>query len=143
MGKIKLLNLADELEYLKKFKEEFIDIPLYTHDKVIVIVNEGNFHHIFYRNKGMPTKYFDKRLANRMLYIKAIIELKYSHIEVYENTNTKNWRLERSYLYIHEKICVFLLRDIKNKCFYLITAYRKNNNELQKLRGSKYMKRIV
>lgn len=137
-----LLELKSEQEYLDLFISEYIKKDFKTHDWININVKIGHFSHIFYRDKDKPSKYFDKYLAKRILQIKAIVERKSVNIEVYEWFNEKSKRNERNYIYVYWKICVFLWQEI-NWDFYIITAYQKNNKDLDKIRNSKKIKKIV
>jgi hypothetical protein len=138
-----LVEFESEDKYLELFISEYIEKKFTTHDWKNIRVQKGHFYHIFYRDKNKPTKYFDKWLARRILHIKSIIELSSQSIEIYEWFNIKSRRNERYYVYVYWKICIFLWEERISWDYYIITAYQKNNRDLDKLRKNKQIKRIV
>ena len=48
------------------------------------------------KDKNQPTKYFDKRLARRILQLRSIVENASWNIEVYSWYNTRSRRNERN-----------------------------------------------
>ena len=138
-----IIEFESEKEYFELFISEYIEKDLKTHDWIQIKVQEWHFYHIFYRDKDKPTKYFDKWLARRILHIRNIIEKKSENIEVYEWYNFKSKRNERNYIYVYWKICVFLWQEETSSEFFIITAYKKTNNDLERLRKNKNIKRIV
>jgi len=137
-----IIEFETEDEYLKLFVSEYIEKDFKTHDWININIKIWHFYHIFYRDKNKPSKYFDKWLAKRILQLRAIIERKSWNIEVYEWYNFKSKRNERNYIYVYWKICVFLWQE-SNWDFYIITAYQKTNKDLDKIRKSKQIKKIV
>ncbi|NVP17561.1 hypothetical protein HUU51_02480 [Candidatus Gracilibacteria bacterium] len=137
-----LIEFETEQEYKELFISEYIEKEFKTHDGIIIKVQEGHFEHIFYRDKGTPNVYFDKWLARRILFLRPIVENVTGNIEIYDGPNFKSKRDERSYIYVYGKICIFLGK-MGNGNFFPITAYQKNNKELERIRKSKNIKRIV
>ena len=137
-----IIEFETEDEYLKLFISEYIEKDFKTHDWININIKTWHFFHIFYRDKDKPSKYFDKWLARRILQLRAIIERKSWNIEVYEWYNYKSKRNERNYIYVYWKICIFLWQE-NSWDFYIITAYQKNNKDLDKIRKSKQIKKIV
>jgi hypothetical protein len=137
-----IIEFETEKEYEELFISEYIDKELKTHDWININLRIWHFYHIFYRDKKEPTKYFDKWLARRILQLRAIIENTSGNIEVYAWYNTRSKRNERNYIYVYWKICVFLWQESSGK-FYIITAYKKTNAELNRLRKNKALKKIV
>lgn len=137
-----IIEFETEKEYEELFISEYIEKEFKTHDWININLKIWHFHHIFYRDKGKPSKYFDKWLARRILQLKAIVENWSWSIEIYEWFNNRSRRNERNYIYVYWKICVFLWEE-SNWDFFIITAYKKTNKDLERLRKSKQIKRIV
>lgn len=136
-----LVEFESEQEYLDLFISEYIEKDFKTHDWINIKLQIWNFYHIFYRWKWTDKKCFDKWLARRILWLRVIIENEKWKIEIYEQFNDKKKRKERNYIYVYWKTCIFLWED-KNGDFYVITAYQKNNKDLDKIRNSPNVKRI-
>ncbi len=139
--KLPLVEATTEQKFFDLFKQHFVSSILYTHDQKIVKVKEGHFRHIFFRDKKSATPYFDIWLAKRMLWIREIILCSVSNIEVYEQYNSGKKRSERVYIYTYEKFCVFLGEENAGN-LYIITAYRKNHNEIGRFKKSPSVRRI-
>lgn len=137
-----IIEFETEKEYEELFISEYIEKEFKTHDWININLKIWHFHHIFYRDKDKPSKYFDKWLARRILQLKAIVENWSWSIEIYEWFNNRSRRNERNYIYVYWKICVFLWEE-SNWDFFIITAYKKTNKDLERLRKSKQIKRIV
>ncbi|MFK7780037.1 MAG: hypothetical protein QM490_02720 [Candidatus Gracilibacteria bacterium] len=137
-----IVEFETEKEYEELFISEYIEKKFKTHDGININLKIGHFYHIFYRDKDKSTKYFDKWLARRIMQLKAIVENWSGNIEIYEGYNKRSNRHERNYIYVYGKICVFLGQETSGD-FYIITAYQKNNKELERLRKNKHIKRIV
>lgn len=137
-----LIEFETEQEYKELFISEYIEKEFKTHDWIIIKVQEWHFEHIFYRDKWTPNVYFDKWLARRILFLRPIVENVTWNIEIYDWPNFKSKRDERSYIYVYWKMCIFLWK-MWNWNFFPITAYQKNNKELERIRKSKNIKRIV
>lgn len=136
-----IIEFESEKEYLDLFISEYIKKEFITHDWIKINIKEWHFYHIFYRDKCKTTKYFDKRLAKRILQIKYIVESNNWNVEIYEQFNNTKKRIERNYIYVYWKICVFLWQET-NWNFYIITAYQKTNKDLEIMRKSKNIKRL-
>lgn len=137
-----IVEFETEEEYKALFISEYIAKEFKTHDWININLKVWHFYHIFYRDKNKPSKYFDKWLARRILQLKAIIENWSWNIEVYEWFNNRSKRNERNYIYVYWKICIFLWQE-GNWDFFIITAYKKTNKDLERLRKSKQIKKIV
>lgn len=137
-----IVEFETEKEYEELFISEYIEKEFKTHDWININLKVWHFYHIFYRDKDKPSKYFDKWLARRILQLKAIIENWSWNIEVYEWFNNRSKRNERNYIYVYWKICIFLWQE-GNWDFFIITAYKKTNKDLERLRKSKQIKKIV
>lgn len=137
-----IIEKQSEHEYFELFISEYIEKDLKTHDWIEIKVQKGHFYHIFYRDKDKSSKYFDKWLARRILFLRSIIERTSDNIEVYEWFNSQSKRNERIYTYVYKKMCVVLWQE-EAGTFYIITAYQKNSNELERLRKNNQTKRVV
>lgn len=136
-----IVEFETEKEYEELFISEYIEKDFKTHDWINIKLQIWNFYHIFYRWKWTENKFFDKWLARRILHLRTIIENTNWNIEIYEQFNKRKKRTERNYIYVYWKICVFLWED-ENWDFFIITAYKKTNKDLEKIRKSPNVKKI-
>lgn len=140
--KLPLLELATGEEFREIYRETFLKNQIFTHDGKKIIFREGNFNHIFFRDKKSSNPVFDTWLAKRMLWIPKILSLEIGGIEVFQQWNKKKSQTERHYIYTFEKFCIFL-GQMKNGDFFIITAYRKNNSEIQKMKDSPFLTKLL
>ncbi len=122
-------------EYRNLFQKEFLDMEILSFDNIPVKFKMGHFDHIFFRNKDSKAK-FDKRTAQSILKIKAMITWNMENTEMYEQFNPKSKRNERSHVLVYDWLFVILFKDEKKKVFFPITAYHKWIEEVKKFKQS-------
>ncbi len=128
------MKLGSIEEYRALYREEYLQKEIFTYDNVRVTFFDGNFDHIFYREKEWQwDPRFDRETAKRILWIKWIIgwEIECDEYQFYDRRKRAD---VRSHIFCLDNFFVMLMYDKSKKCYYPVTAYIKTKHEANRFK---------